>query len=62
MGRHDRTVVLGMLISSFFSLMYARKKNVRKKEGERQTNRKERKKTEWVRGATAALYQKHKEN
>lgn len=43
MGKHDRTVVLGMLVLSFFSLMYARKKNVRKRERETDKQKEEEK-------------------
>lgn len=62
MGKHDRIAVLGMLVLSFSSDVWRDRegKGGKEKERERQTERRE--KREWVKGVTAAPYEKNKEN
>lgn len=65
MGKHDRMLCWGCLFY-LFPLICGEREGKRK--GERQTNREEKRlpansnKSEWVKGVTAAPYQKNKEN
>lgn len=53
MGKHDRIAVLGKLVLSLSSDVWKKREKEKGREGE---NR------EWVKGVTAAPYQKNKEN